>query len=95
MLIVRYTKDPTLPYLDSALTAASIAAQWMMTRKLLENWAVWIAINILYIGMFVATHHNPTAALYAGYVALAVMGHLQWRRSYQEDVDAMPEISAA
>jgi nicotinamide mononucleotide transporter len=94
-LVVRYTTNPTFPYLDSALTAASIAAQWMMTRKLLENWGVWIAVNLLYIGMFIATHHTPTAALYIGYVVLAVMGHMQWRRSYRAELAASPAAAAA
>ena len=70
-----------LPYLDAALTTASLAAQWMMTRKLLENWALWIILDVVYVGMFIFKGLYLTAANYAVYLALAVMGHLAWKRS--------------
>lgn len=75
------TTDASLPWLDSSLTAASLAAQWMLTRKLLENWLVWIAADIVYVGMFVYKGLQLTAVLYAIFLGLAVMGWLQWRRS--------------
>jgi len=70
-----------LPYLDAALTTASLAAQWMMTRKLLENWALWIALDVVYVGMFIFKGLYLTAANYAVYLILAVMGHVAWKRS--------------
>src|ERR1019366_8297565 len=76
--------DAALPYVDSATATTSLVAQWMMTRKVLENWAVWIAVDVVYVGMFVYKHMYPTAALYAGFLVLAVMGHLQWLRSFKE-----------
>jgi nicotinamide mononucleotide transporter len=70
-----------LPYLDAATTTTSLLAQWMMTRKLLENWLVWIAVDVVYVGMFIFKKLYPTAGLYALFLALAVMGYVQWRRS--------------
>ena len=70
-----------LPYLDAALTTASLAAQWLMTRKLLENWALWITLDVIYIGMFIFKGLYLTAANYAVYLVLAVMGHVAWKRS--------------
>ena len=43
----------SLPRLDSATTTVSLIAQWMMTRKLLENWLLWVGVDIVYIGMFI------------------------------------------
>ena len=83
-LFARYT-DAALPYVDSATATVSLVAQWMMTRKVLENWAVWIAVDIVYVGMFIYKHLYPTAGLYAGFLVLAVMGHMQWRRSFAAD----------
>lgn len=83
-LFSRYT-DAALPYVDSATATVSLVAQWMMTRKVLENWAVWIAVDVVYVGMFVYKHLYPTAALYAGFLVLALMGHLQWLRSFRSD----------
>lgn len=83
-LFARFT-DAALPYVDSATATTSLVAQWMMTRKVLENWAVWIAVDVVYVGMFVYKHLYLTSGLYAGFLVLAVMGHVQWRRSYRED----------
>lgn len=83
-LFARYT-DAALPYVDSATATTSLVAQWMMTRKVLENWAVWIAVDVAYVGMFIYKHLFLTSGLYAGFLVLAVMGHLQWRRSFDAD----------
>lgn len=93
-LFARYT-DAALPYVDSATATVSLVAQWMMTRKVLENWAVWIAVDVVYVGMFIYKHLYPTAGLYAGFLVLAVMGHLQWRRSLAADhAPAGPPVPA-
>ena len=62
-------------------TTTSLVAQWMMTRKLLENWLIWIAVDIVYVPMFIARQLYPTAALYAVFLGLAVLGYRDWRRS--------------
>jgi len=70
-----------LPSLDAALATASLIAQWMMTRKLLENWALWVVLDIAYVGMFIFKGLYLTAANYAVYLVLAVLGHIAWKRS--------------
>ncbi len=73
--------DASLPFMDSALTTYSIAAQWMQTRKLLETWLVWIALDVFYVGMFLYKGLYPTAGLYAVFLYLAGLGFVEWRRS--------------
>ncbi|MDB4874765.1 MAG: hypothetical protein JWM41_1211 [Gemmatimonadetes bacterium] len=73
-----------LPYFDAATTTVSLIAQYMMTRKILENWALWIGVDVLYVGMFIYKGLYLTAANYAIYLALAVMGHVAWKRSLTE-----------
>jgi nicotinamide mononucleotide transporter len=80
-----------LPYLDSGLTTISLVAQWMMTRKILENWALWIVADIAYVPMYIYKGLPVTAALYALFLVLAVIGLRSWRRSYQ--THAMGELS--
>ena len=70
-----------LPYLDAALTTASLIAQWMMTRKILENWALWVILDVAYVGMFIFKGLYLTAMNYAVYLGLAVLGHVAWKRS--------------
>jgi nicotinamide mononucleotide transporter len=73
--------DAALPWLDALLTTTSLVAQWMMTRKILENWLLWIAVDIVYVPMFFSQRLYATALLYAAFLVLAVMGFREWRRS--------------
>ena len=78
--VLRQT-DAALPWLDALLTTTSLIAQWMMTRKILENWILWIAVDIVYVPMFMSQRLYATALLYAAFLVLAVMGFVEWRRS--------------
>jgi nicotinamide mononucleotide transporter len=78
--------DAALPWLDALLTATSLAAQWMMTRKILENWLVWIAVDVIYVPMFISQKLYATAMLYFMFLILAVMGFAEWRRSLERRV---------
>ena len=80
-VFLRGATDAALPFMDSVLSSTSLVAQWMMTKKKLENWLVWIAVDILYIGMFAFKHLYLTAGLYAVFLGLAVRGYIDWRRS--------------
>ena len=79
-MLTRFT-NASLPFMDSMLTSFSIAAQWMQTRKLLESWLVWIAVDVFYVGMFVYKELYLTAGLYTVFLVLATMGFAAWRRS--------------
>lgn len=73
--------DAALPWLDALLTTTSLVAQWMMTRKILETWLLWIAVDLVYVPMFVTQQLYATAGLYAVFLGLAVLGARDWRRS--------------
>lgn len=73
--------DAALPWVDSAAAVTSLCAQWMMTRKLLENWLVWIAVDVVYVAMFLYKSLYLTAGLYAVFLCLAVSGYIEWRKS--------------
>jgi nicotinamide mononucleotide transporter len=79
--LLQRATDAALPFMDSFLSSSSLVAQWMMTRKKLENWLVWILVDVLYVGMFVFKGLYLTAGLYAVFLALAVKGYLDWRRT--------------
>lgn len=76
------TTDAALPWLDALLTTTSLIAQWMMTRKILENWILWIVVDVVYVPMFISQRLYATSFLYAAFLVLAVMGFVQWRRSF-------------
>lgn len=86
-----------VPWTDAALTAASLAAQWMMTRKLLENWLVWIAVDVVYVPLLAYKGLLAFAVLYAVFLGLAVKGYVDWRRDLvgREAAGAAPLTAAA
>jgi nicotinamide mononucleotide transporter len=77
--------DASLPFLDATLTSFSLVAQGMQTRKWVENWLVWLAVDAAYVGMYLYKHLFLTAGLYAVFLGLAVMGWIAWRRSLAGD----------
>lgn len=82
-LVLMRSTDAALPWLDSALAVTSLLAQWMMTRKLLENWLVWIVADVAYVAMFLSKALYVTAGLYFVFLLLAIKGWVDWRRSWQ------------
>lgn len=70
-----------LPHLDAALASYSLVASWWQARKHTANWWLWIAVDLIYIGEYVYKDLRLTALLYAGLVALAVLGLRDWRRA--------------
>jgi nicotinamide mononucleotide transporter len=75
-----HTDNPQ-PYWDAATVALSVVAQFMLTRKWLENWAVWIVANLIYLGLGLWGANYQFAALQVVYIALSVMGYRRWSRS--------------
>lgn len=80
-LFLKRTTDAALPFMDSFLSSTSLVAQYLMTKKKLENWLIWIFVDVLYVGMYVFKDLYVTAGLYAVFLVLAVRGYLDWRRS--------------
>lgn len=72
--------DSPLPYWDALTTSGSIVATWMLTRKYIEHWILWIAIDIISMGLYLYKGLYPTAILFIIYSAMAVIGYLQWNR---------------
>jgi nicotinamide mononucleotide transporter len=93
--ILTQKTDAALPYVDSLTTSTSLVAQWMMTRKLLENWMIWVAVDVVYIGMYINKSLYVTAVLYFIFLVLSAMGFLQWRRSLRERESAQLVVAAA
>ncbi len=80
-LYLEHRTADALPWSDAATTSASLAAQWMTTRKWLENWLVWFAVDAVYVAMYASQGLYPTAALYAVYLVMAALGYREWRAS--------------
>lgn len=92
-LLARYT-DAALPYWDSTITVLSLLAQWMMARMYLENWMLWIAVDVLGIGVYQAKGLYMTAGLYTVFLVMAIWGLLAWRRGGSTGTNAEGLVSA-
>ena len=79
------------PFLDALTTMLSLAAQFMLTRKLIENWYVWIVADIIYIGLYATKGLPLTAVLYALFLGLCLLGLREWRRSLAERAGGLVE----
>jgi len=71
--------DASYPYWDGAIAALSVTAQILLMRRHLQSWYLWIAVDILAIGLFIAKGLAPTAVLYSVFLILATIGLFQWK----------------
>ena len=78
-VLVRFT-DSAVPFWDSLTTALCIVAYWMLSRKWVEQWLVWLAVDVITVGLYLYKGIPITAGLYILYSALAVAGYMRWRR---------------
>ena len=85
-LFLRTWTNTDVPHIDGFLTAGSLVGQLLLSRKKVENWHVWIAVDVLYVGLYVYKGLILTAILYAVFVVLAWIGLRTWSRLAQQEV---------
>jgi len=78
------------PLLDALTTVLSVEAQYLMTRKVIEHWWVWMAADIIYIWLYASRHLYLTSVLYVVFFAMCVVGLRDWLR----DSAAQPAAAA-
>ena len=77
--------DTDVPKTDAFLTAGSLVGQLLLSRKKLENWHVWIIVDVIYVGLYIHKGLMLTALLYGMFVVMAAIGLLAWKKSMGED----------
>ncbi|MDO7874661.1 nicotinamide riboside transporter PnuC [Hymenobacter sp. ASUV-10] len=87
---LQHYTDAALPYVDSFTTGVSLVAQFLLMRKRLENWLLWILVDLIYVPMLWMKQLYPTSLLYALYLGLATYGYLQWRREAAQKPALVP-----
>lgn len=75
--------DSDVPYLDALPTVGSLLGQWLLGRKWLDTWPVWLAVNLVSIGLFAWKGLWLTTALYAVFAAMSVWGWRAWARTLE------------
>jgi len=78
-ILIRFT-DSNVPWWDSITTSLSIVAMWLMTRKYIEQWWVWLVVDIMSAGVYIYKDLYFTAGLYALYAVIAYFGYKKWKK---------------
>jgi len=84
-LFLKHFTPTNVPYIDGFCTAVSFIAQILMTRKVLQNWALWIFVDICYVPLYIYKNLYVTAILYTILLVLAWVGHVDWQKEYKKE----------
>lgn len=82
------------PVMDAFTTVLSLAAQYLLNRKTVENWLLWIVADIIYVWLYISRDLKLTAVLYFVFLCLCVAGFLNWRRSLKAQAGARRATAA-
>lgn len=96
-LMARHT-DASAPHWDATASATSLAANQLLTRRYIENWLLWIAVDVVYVGLFSWKGLYLSAALYALFLAMAGAGLRRWlqeRRAQAVMHELVHEVATA
>ena len=85
-LFLQEFTNASFPWLDSALTCLSLSAQWMVAKKYIENWIVWIIVDVAYLPLYLSKQLPLTAILYAVFLLMAFKGYYTWKN--KPNIDA-------
>ena len=86
LLLVTLT-DSSVPIADAFTTALSLVGIWTLAHKYLEQWFVWIAVDIVTSGLYFYKDIPFKASLYALYVIIAIFGYRKWKRMMREQAN--------
>jgi len=78
-----HNTQASFPYADAYTTVMSLTAQYFLAKKYLENWLLWISVNLVAIPIYVFKQLYPTAGLFGVYLVLCILGLVEWRRQYR------------
>lgn len=79
-LLPENIQEPQCPMIDAILTTSSVVAQILLTRKKIDNWVIWVLVDVVYIGLFLMVGMYWTAGLYVVYTGIAVNAVFSWNR---------------
>ena len=76
--------DSDIVFGDAFITAFSITATWMLARKIMEHWLVWIVVDLLAVILYFYKQLYPTVLLFVFYTVMAVTGYLEWKKQWEK-----------
>ena len=72
--------DGAAPYWDAGVTSFSLVAQFLLARKYLQNWLIWIGVDVAAIGLYFSQGLYLTSGLYGLFLLMCIWGYVEWKR---------------
>ncbi|MNR00136.1 Nicotinamide riboside transporter PnuC [compost metagenome] len=85
--VMQTKTDASFPYEDAFITVASLVAQYLMIKKILQSWLFWIIVDVVAIIIYAYKDLYFTTVLYVLFLIMAVMGYLEWKKAYNEEFE--------
>lgn len=86
VILDKFTDSP-IPYWDAFTTSVSFTATWMLARKILEHWILWILVDAVSMGLYLYRGLYPTLILFAIYTTMAAIGYFEWKKTYTREIN--------
>ena len=77
--------DASYPYEDAFIMIASLVAQYLMIKKILQSWMFWIIVDVVAIVIYAYKDLYFTTVLYVLFLVMAIIGYLEWKKAYNEE----------
>jgi nicotinamide mononucleotide transporter len=77
---------PAYPYIDSFCTMCSVMAQIFLARKILENWLIWVFVDIIYVVIYFKKHLEATSFMFIILIIIAIFGYFDWKKQYRKQL---------
>ncbi|MBT6005878.1 MAG: nicotinamide mononucleotide transporter, partial [Prolixibacteraceae bacterium] len=82
-ILLEFT-DSDVPFMDSFTTALSIVATWMLAKKYIEHWLIWIFVDLFSSGLYIYKNLWPTVILFLVYTTMAYFGFKEWNKNLKQ-----------
>ncbi len=84
LFILRKFTDSDVPHMDSMTTALSIVATWMLARKYIGHWIIWIFVDAFSAGLYIYKGLWATVILFSIYTVMAILGFFEWKKDLKQ-----------
>jgi nicotinamide mononucleotide transporter len=85
---MQYFTDAALPWVDAMTTSMSLLAQAWMNSKYLQNWQLWILVDVIYLYQYSVKGLYLTTGLYFIFLILAIYGYWEWKQKWRLNADS-------
>ncbi len=75
--------DAFYPYLDSLCAGGSLFGAFLLSRRILENWLVWLVVDVIYLYLYLSKALYLTTLLYIAYLVVAIIGYRAWKKNWE------------